>query len=141
MWLSGIRTLSKTRYIRVLFFFNLQFHREMACQKVEGKAAHCTIAHLPHHRICHCQLQHIAWTGLSCRLANMATFINCPSKCELRSIIRFLQTERNNAAEINHRMSWIYGENFMSDGVVREWCRKFKYDQTDVHLKDGHVCR
>jgi histone-lysine N-methyltransferase SETMAR len=34
-------------------------------------------------------------------------------------------------------MSQVYGENFMSDGVVREWCRKFKYGRTDVHDEGG----
>jgi len=32
----------------------------------------------------------------------------------------------------------VYGENFMSDGSVREWCRKFKEGRTDVHDEDGH---
>ena len=35
-------------------------------------------------------------------------------------------------------MSKVYGENFMSDGSVREWCRKFKEGRTDVHDEGGH---
>ena len=35
-------------------------------------------------------------------------------------------------------MSKVYGEIFMSDGSVREWCRKFKEGRTDVHDEDGH---
>ncbi|GBM27431.1 hypothetical protein AVEN_59892-1 [Araneus ventricosus] len=51
---------------------------------------------------------------------------DAPAKCELRSVIRFLQAGLNGTAEIPRKMSRVYGENFMSDGVVREWCRKFK---------------
>ena len=51
---------------------------------------------------------------------NMAATIDAPAKCELRSVIRFLQAEGRSAAEIHRRMSKVYGENFMSDGSVRE---------------------
>ncbi|GBM05645.1 hypothetical protein AVEN_202270-1 [Araneus ventricosus] len=33
-------------------------------------------------------------------------------------------------------MSRVYSENYTSDGVVREWCRKFKDGRTDVHDED-----
>jgi transposase len=68
----------------------------------------------------------------------MAATIDAPAKCELRSVIRFLQAEGRSAAEIHRRMSKVYGENFMSDGSVREWCRKFKEGRTDVHDEGGH---
>ena len=67
----------------------------------------------------------------------MAATIDAPAKCELQSVIRFLQAEGRSAAEIHHRMSKVYSENFMSDGSVREWCRKFKEGWTDVH-DGGH---
>lgn len=67
----------------------------------------------------------------------MAATIDFPAKCELRSVIRFLQAERNSAAEIHRRMSQVYGDNFMSDGAVREWCRKFNDGRTDVHNEGG----
>ena len=69
---------------------------------------------------------------------NVAAMIDAPAKCELRSIIRFLQAEGHSAAEIHCRMSKVYGENFMSDGSVWEWCRKFKEGRTDVHDEGGH---
>lgn len=69
----------------------------------------------------------------------MAALIDSHAKCELRSVIRFLQAEKNSAAEIHRRMTQVYGENFMSCGVVREWCRKFKDNRTDVHDEGG--CR
>ena len=67
----------------------------------------------------------------------MAATIDSPAKCELRSVIRFLQAEGNSAAEIQRRMSPVYGPNFMSDGVVREWCRKFKEGRTNIHDEGG----
>ncbi|XP_057658850.1 zinc finger protein 845-like isoform X1 [Diorhabda carinulata] len=67
----------------------------------------------------------------------MSAIIDAPAKCELRSVIRFLQVEGHSAAEIHQRMSRVYGENFMSDGVVREWCRKFKEGRKDVHDEGG----
>lgn len=53
--------------------------------------------------------------------ASMATIIDSLAKCELRNVIRFLQTEGNSVAEIHRIMLCrVYGKNFMSDGVVRE---------------------
>ena len=66
---------------------------------------------------------------------NMAATIDAPAKCELRSVIRFLQAEGRSAAEIHRRMSKVYGENFMSDGSVREWCRKFKKGEPTSMMK------
>lgn len=67
----------------------------------------------------------------------MAATLDAPAKCELRSVIRFLQAEGCSAAEIHRRMSNVYGNNVMSDGSVREWCRKFKEGRTDVHDEGG----
>ncbi|GBL94311.1 hypothetical protein AVEN_16827-1 [Araneus ventricosus] len=71
----------------------------------------------------------------------MASGTDAPGKCELRSVIRFLQAEGNSAAEIHRKMRHVYGENFMSDGVVREWCRKFKGGRTDVHDEERQGCK
>ncbi|XP_035233307.1 uncharacterized protein LOC118205125 [Stegodyphus dumicola] len=67
----------------------------------------------------------------------MAVAIDSSAKCELPAVIRFLQAEGNSAAEIHRRMSRVYGNSFMSDGVVREWCRNFKDGRTDVHDEGG----
>ncbi|XP_035228515.1 uncharacterized protein LOC118200664 [Stegodyphus dumicola] len=67
----------------------------------------------------------------------MAVAIDSSTKCELRAVIRFLQAEGNSAAEIHRKMSRVYVNSFMSDGVVREWCRKFKDGRTDVHDEGG----
>lgn len=67
----------------------------------------------------------------------MDAIIEAPAKCEVRAVIRFLQAEGHSAAEIHRRMCQVYGENFMSDGCVREWCRKFREGRTDVHDEGG----
>ncbi|XP_031351026.1 uncharacterized protein LOC116176548 [Photinus pyralis] len=66
----------------------------------------------------------------------MSFIIDSAAKCELRSVIRFLCAEGHNAAEIHRRMSKVYGDNFMSDSMVRKWCREFK-GRTDVHDEGG----
>ncbi|GBL84524.1 hypothetical protein AVEN_117260-1 [Araneus ventricosus] len=73
----------------------------------------------------------------------MASRIDAPTKCELRSVMSFLQAGGNSAAEI-HRMSRVYIEIFMC-GVIcvsvecDEFgaCRKFKDGRTDVHDEEG----
>uniref|UniRef100_A0A1Y1L879 Mos1 transposase HTH domain-containing protein n=1 Tax=Photinus pyralis TaxID=7054 RepID=A0A1Y1L879_PHOPY len=67
----------------------------------------------------------------------MSSTIDSAAKCELRSVIRFLCAEGHNAAEIHRRMSKVYGDNFMSDSMVRKWCREFKEGRTDVHDEGG----
>ena len=68
----------------------------------------------------------------------MAATIDAPAKCESQSVIRFLQAEGRSAAEIHRRMSKVYSENFMGNGSVWEWCRKFKEGWTNVHDEAGH---
>ncbi|GBL73053.1 hypothetical protein AVEN_128215-1 [Araneus ventricosus] len=65
----------------------------------------------------------------------MASRIDVLAKCELRSVIRFLQAEGNSTAEIHRRMSRVYGGNFMSDGVTREWYRKLKTGESSFMMK------
>lgn len=67
----------------------------------------------------------------------MSTTIASPAKCEVRAVIRFLQAEGCNAAEIHRRISNVYGETSMSDSKVRQWCRNFKAGRTDVHDAGG----
>ena len=67
----------------------------------------------------------------------MCAAIETPGKCEIRAVIRFLQAEGHSAAEIHHRMSAVYGPNFMSGKCVRERCRKFCDGRTDVHDEGG----
>ena len=43
----------------------------------------------------------------------MATTMEAPAKCEIRCIIRFLQAEGQNAAEIHRRLCIVYGETLL----------------------------
>ncbi|GBN64074.1 hypothetical protein AVEN_225728-1 [Araneus ventricosus] len=67
----------------------------------------------------------------------MASIIDAPAKCELRSVSRFLQAERT----VQQKFTEDYDENFLSDGAVRERCRKFKYGRIDAHDEDGQVSK
>jgi len=52
----------------------------------------------------------------------MDTIIAAPASCEVRAVIRFLHTERQNVAEIHRRLCHVHSDNVMSDSSVREWC-------------------
>ncbi|GBN12085.1 hypothetical protein AVEN_51072-1 [Araneus ventricosus] len=54
-----------------------------------------------------------------------------PADCGVRSVIRFLNA--NNVNEIHRQLVEIYGENVMTDGMVRKWVRQFIDGRTNVH--------
>ncbi|GBO02914.1 hypothetical protein AVEN_269330-1 [Araneus ventricosus] len=56
-----------------------------------------------------------------------------PADCEVRSVIRFLNAKKVKPAEIHRQLVEIYGENVMTDGVVRKWIRQFNDGRTSVH--------
>jgi methyl coenzyme M reductase gamma subunit len=58
--------------------------------------------------------------------------IENPASCELRSVIKFLNTKNVRPAEIYRQVCEVYGENVMSDGMVR-WCMMFSEGRTNVH--------
>jgi hypothetical protein len=41
--------------------------------------------------------------------------------CEIRSLIRFLNDKNVLPNEIHHQICHVYGDNAMSDGMVRKW--------------------
>jgi hypothetical protein len=51
--------------------------------------------------------------------------IERPVDCEIRSVIRFSNTRYVKPDDINRQISEVYGENAMSDGMVRKCVRKF----------------
>jgi len=54
--------------------------------------------------------------------------------CEIRSVIRFFFNARNVLpSEIHHQNCQVYGDNAMSDGMVRKWVRKFNEGRENVH--------
>ncbi|GBL91666.1 hypothetical protein AVEN_71320-1 [Araneus ventricosus] len=56
-----------------------------------------------------------------------------PTDCEVRSVIQFLNAKKVKPAEIQHQLVEIYGENVMTDGMVRKWVQQFNNGRTNVH--------
>lgn len=56
-----------------------------------------------------------------------------PADCEIRSIIRFLDARNVKPAEIYRQIQDVYGENAISEGMVRKWVRMFNEGRTNVH--------
>jgi len=53
--------------------------------------------------------------------------------CEIRSVIRFLNARNVLQSEIRHQIRQVYGDNAMSDGMVRKWVRMFDEGRENVH--------
>jgi len=62
----------------------------------------------------------------------MAAPIQSPAKCEVRSVIRFLNAKGKRPAEIHKKIVAVYG-NVMNRQNVTKWCREFSERRTDVH--------
>jgi len=65
-------------------------------------------------------------------MLEMAVPIQSPAKCEVRSIIRFLNAKGERPAEIHKHIVAVYG-NVMNCQNVTKWCREFSEGRTDVH--------
>ena len=53
--------------------------------------------------------------------------------CEIRSVIGFLNARNVLPSEIHHQICQVYGDNAMSDDMVRKWVRVFKEWRENVH--------
>ena len=53
--------------------------------------------------------------------------------CEIRSAFRFLKARNVLPSEIHHQIYQVYGDNAMSDGMVRKWVRMFNEGRENVH--------
>jgi antibiotic biosynthesis monooxygenase (ABM) superfamily enzyme len=62
----------------------------------------------------------------------MAAPIQSPAKCEVRSVIGFLNAKCERPAEIHKQIFALYG-NVMNRQNVTKWCREFSEMRTDVH--------
>ena len=62
--------------------------------------------------------------------------IQSPAKCEVRSVIRFLNAKSERPAEIHKQIVAVYG-NVMNRQNVMKWCREFFVGRTDVHDEQG----
>ncbi|GBN20318.1 hypothetical protein AVEN_97476-1 [Araneus ventricosus] len=58
-----------------------------------------------------------------------------PADCEVCSVIRFLNAKKVKPAEIHRQLVEIYGENVMTDVMVRKWVWQFNDGRTNVHDK------
>ncbi|GBM76143.1 hypothetical protein AVEN_249380-1 [Araneus ventricosus] len=56
-----------------------------------------------------------------------------PTDCKVCSVIRFLNANNVKQAEIHRELVEIYGENVMTDGMVRKWVRQFNDGRASVH--------
>ena len=52
---------------------------------------------------------------------------------EIRSVIRFLNARNVLPNAIHHQICQVYGDNAMSDGMVRKWVRMFNEGRENVH--------
>jgi len=53
--------------------------------------------------------------------------------CEMWSVISFLNARNVLPSEIHHQICEVYGDNAMSDGMVRKWVRMFNEGRQNVH--------
>jgi len=53
--------------------------------------------------------------------------------CEIRYVIRFLKARNVLPSEVHHQICQVYGDNAMSDGMVRKWVRMFNEGRENVH--------
>ncbi|UYV74122.1 hypothetical protein LAZ67_11002179 [Cordylochernes scorpioides] len=56
-----------------------------------------------------------------------------PAKCELPSVIRFLNAKNNSSVEIHLQLVEVYGEKCMDIKNVRKWSREFNEGRINVH--------
>jgi len=53
--------------------------------------------------------------------------------CEIRSLISFLNARNVLPSDIHHQICQVYGDNAISDGMVRKWVRMFNEGRQNVH--------
>jgi hypothetical protein len=62
--------------------------------------------------------------------------IKKPASCEIQSVIKFLNAKNVRPAEIYRQFCEVYGQNAMSDGMVKSWCRIFSEGRKNIHDDD-----
>ena len=63
----------------------------------------------------------------------MEPAIAVTARCEIRSVIRFLNAKKLTPIEIHRQLEEVYGKACISVQHVRKWCREFSEGRTDVH--------
>jgi hypothetical protein len=82
---------------------------------------------------------HLVFVLVSAEWVMMCPVIDNPASWEIRVVIRFLHAKNKSSAEILSELCSIYGQNVMSEGTVRQWCRMFKDGRTNVHDEERNV--
>jgi hypothetical protein len=82
---------------------------------------------------------HIVFVLVSVEWVMMCPVIDNPTSCEIRARICFLHVKNTSAVEIHRGLCAVYGQNVMSEGTVRQWCRMFKDGQINVHDEQRNV--
>ena len=55
------------------------------------------------------------------------------ANCKIRSVIRFLNARHVLPGETHYHICQVYGDNAMSDGMVRKWVPMFNEGRENVH--------
>ena len=61
--------------------------------------------------------------------------IERPAVCGIGSVVRFLNARNVKPAEIHRQICEVYGQNAMSDGMVRKWVREFNEGRENMRDK------
>ncbi|GFW73844.1 histone-lysine N-methyltransferase SETMAR [Trichonephila clavipes] len=68
----------------------------------------------------------------------MFKLIELPTKCGIRSVIRFLTARNTSAADIHRQITEVYGTEAMKERKIRKWVRKFiKMGEQTFLAKNG----
>jgi len=73
-------------------------------------------------------------------MLNTLKTIEGAADCEIWSVICFLNARNVLPSEIHHQICQVYGDNAMSDGMVRKWVRVFNEAQENVHDEARSGC-
>jgi len=68
----------------------------------------------------------------------MEALIQSPAKCEVCSVIRFLNAKGERPVEIHKQIVAVYG-NVMNRHNVMKWCHEFSEGRTDVHNEQSSM--
>jgi len=63
----------------------------------------------------------------------MFKIIEGAANCEIRSVIRFLNARNVLPSEIHHQICQVYGDNAVSDSMVRKWVQMFSEGRENMH--------
>jgi len=55
------------------------------------------------------------------------------ANCEIRPVICYLNARNVLPSDIHHQICQVYGNNVMSDGMVRKWVWMFNEGQENMH--------